>query len=392
MREWHIITPEYPPQVGGVADYTSLLAQHLQAAGESPHVWAPGSDEHASSGSNLHRTLGSFDAASLAAADLSLDQFARPRSLLVQWVPHGYGRRSMNVGFCRWLARRVRLHGDSLHLMVHEPFLEFRGIRQSAAAAVHRWMIHTLLGAAEHVWLSIPAWEPMLRPYAPANLEMDWLPIPSTIPLAATPESVKSVRAKVGLPRFLAGHLGTYSTAIRKMLEPVIIDLVRRHEDLTFLLLGSGSDRFRFALASQYPDVTNRLFATDYLPSAQLSPYLAACDLVVQPYPDGASSRRTSLMAGISHGIPVLTTSGHLSEPLWRDSAAVALVSANDPVSLIASAHALVRSPEERSRLGAAGLRLYRERFDWEQLICKLSATAVPQKPAIVAACGHQPR
>ena len=40
----------------------------------------------------------------------------------------------MNIGFCRWLAKRVRHHGDLLQLMVHEPFLEFRGIRQSAAA------------------------------------------------------------------------------------------------------------------------------------------------------------------------------------------------------------------------------------------------------------------
>ena len=376
MREWHIITPEYPPQVGGVGDYTALLAQQLRAAGESPHVWAPGSDEDSSNGSNLHRVLGSFDAASLAAADLLLDRFAGPRSLLVQWVPHGYGRRSMNVGFCRWLARRVRLHGDSLELMVHEPFLEFRGIRQSAAAAVHRWMIYTLLGATEHAWLSIPAWESMLRPYAPANLKMDWLPIPSTIPLAATAESAKAIRVKLGEPLLLAGHLGRYSTAIRAMLEPVIVELLRHHADLSFLLLGSGSNEFRIELFSHYPDVSGRLFATNYLPSAELSPYLAACDLLIQPYPDGASSRRTSLMAGISHGIPVLTTAGHLSESVWRDCAAVSLVPANDTRALLALAHALLRSPEERSRIGTAGLRLYRERFDWPQVVCMLSNAA----------------
>ena len=29
---WHIITPEYPPQLGGVSDYTQLIAKGLAAA------------------------------------------------------------------------------------------------------------------------------------------------------------------------------------------------------------------------------------------------------------------------------------------------------------------------------------------------------------------------
>ncbi len=220
MREWHIITCEYPPQVGGVSDYTALLSQALRDEGQSVHVWAPGSEETSSNGSHVHRVLGNFDSASLARADELLDQYPSPRTLLVQWVPHGYGRRSMNIGFCRWLAKRVRHRGDLLQLMVHEPFLEFRGIRQSAAAGVHRWMIWTLLHAAERVWLSIPGWESKLRMYAPAKLRMDWLPIPSSIPRIATPESTRAVREKLGNPPLLLGHLGTYSPVIREMLEP----------------------------------------------------------------------------------------------------------------------------------------------------------------------------
>ena len=170
MREWHIITCEYPPQVGGVSDYTALLSQALRDEGQPVHVWAPGSEETSSAESHVHRVLGNFDSASLAHTDELLDQYPSPRTLLVQWVPHGYGRRSMNIGFCRWLAKRVRHRGDLLQLMVHEPFLEFRGIRQSAAASVHRWMVWTLLHAAERVWLSIPGWESKLRMYAPSKL------------------------------------------------------------------------------------------------------------------------------------------------------------------------------------------------------------------------------
>ena len=392
MREWHIITCEYPPQVGGVSDYTALLAQALRDEEQPVHVWAPGSVESSSAESHVHRVLGNIDPASLARADRLLDQFPSPRTLLVQWVPHGYGRRSMNVGFCHWLARRVRLHGDLLQVMVHEPFLEFRSIRQSAAAGVHRWMIWTLLHSAERVWLSIPAWEAKLRTYAPAKLRMDWLPIPSSIPRTAAPASTRAAREKLGNPPLLLGHLGTYSANIREMLEPTIVELLRSHPELSFVMLGAGGSEVRSALLAESPDLSSRLLATGFLPSRELSSYLAACDLLIQPYPDGASSRRSSLMAGISHGVPVVTTSGHLSESLWNDSGAVAIAPARDRSAFMSSARRLIRSPEERAHLGAAGLQLYQERFDWPLVVAALTDAAKPEPAAHIFDRGHQPR
>jgi hypothetical protein len=38
---WHILTGEYPPQPGGVSDYTRQLARALVDAGDSVEVWAP---------------------------------------------------------------------------------------------------------------------------------------------------------------------------------------------------------------------------------------------------------------------------------------------------------------------------------------------------------------
>ena len=392
MREWHIITCEYPPQIGGVSDYTASLSQVLRNEGQTVDVWSSGTDETLSAESHVHRRLGNFDSASLTQVGRLLDQFPSPRTLLVQWVPHGYGYRSMNVGFCQWLAQRVRLRGDLLQLMVHEPFLEFRGIRQSVVAAVHRKMVWTLLHAAERVWLSIPGWEPRLRPYSPSKLRMDWLPIPSSIPLAATQDSIRAVRGKLGNAPLVIGHLGTYSSVICKMLEPIIVALLRSHPEVSFLMLGSGGDKARAAFLARSPDLSNRLFATGFLPSVELSPHLASCDLLIQPYPDGASSRRTSLMAGIAHGVPVLTTSGHLSESLWKNSGAVAIAPARDRFALIEEATKLIDSHGERRRLRDAGMRLYREQFDWPRVVAALTGASAPQRNAAIPDPEHQPR
>ena len=38
---WHILSGEYPPQPGGVSDYTAGLAEGLAKAGAEVHVWVP---------------------------------------------------------------------------------------------------------------------------------------------------------------------------------------------------------------------------------------------------------------------------------------------------------------------------------------------------------------
>ena len=38
---WHVLTGEYPPVPGGVADYTQLVARGLAAAGDAVNVWTP---------------------------------------------------------------------------------------------------------------------------------------------------------------------------------------------------------------------------------------------------------------------------------------------------------------------------------------------------------------
>jgi glycosyltransferase involved in cell wall biosynthesis len=51
-----------------------------------------------------------------------------------------------------------------------------------------------------------------------------------------------------------------------------------------------------------------RVTWTGYQPDAEVSADLAACDLLLMPYLDGASLRRGTLMAGLAHGCAIVTT------------------------------------------------------------------------------------
>ena len=67
---WHIITGEYPPTIGGVSDYSQLVAEGLADAGDEVHVWCPPLPHlSASNGVTVHPTLGRLSWRDLRAVD-----------------------------------------------------------------------------------------------------------------------------------------------------------------------------------------------------------------------------------------------------------------------------------------------------------------------------------
>jgi glycosyltransferase involved in cell wall biosynthesis len=378
--DWHFITCEYPPRVGGVADHTRLVAEGLAAAGDGVHVWSPseaGEVPASSEGVTVRRELGSFRPADLRRVGRALNEFAGARRLLVQWVPHGYGYRSMNVWFCLWLCARAFLRGDEVTLVVHEPFLAFgKGSRrQDAVALVHRLMTTALLSSARRVWTTIPKWEECWRPYALGRrVPFGWLPVPSTTPVTASASEAAATRAlyaPAGVP--LVGHFGTYGELIAGTLRELLPRLLCTSEtECAVLLLGQGSEAMREELLRAHPQLAERIHAAGTLAPEALSRHLAACDLLVQPYPDGVSTRRTSVMAGLAHGLAVVTTEGALTEPFWRESGAVALAPAGDVNGLTRAACELLGDTAGRRALGETARATYGLHFDLSHLRAKL--------------------
>jgi hypothetical protein len=184
--------------------------------------------------------------------------------------------------------------------MVHEPYLAFweGSWRQTAAAAVHRVMTAILVRAARRIWMSIPAWEPLWKPYALGRaLPFAWLPIPSGL---TRPDChlVAERRKELGSGP-LVGHLGTYGSPVASALRAVLADMLDRLGTVHVVLIGSGSEQFRKAFAEHRPEHSSRVTATGVVSHVALASYVAACDVLVQPYPDGVSSRRTTAMAGL---------------------------------------------------------------------------------------------
>jgi glycosyltransferase involved in cell wall biosynthesis len=379
----HIITSEYPPQPGGVSDYTQQVAEGLARQGEDVHVWCPGSGDPAlAPGSvHVHRDLGRIAPRDLEAVGRQLDRFPAPRRVLVQYVPHGYGRRSMNVPFCLWLRRRAKKHGDHLEIMVHEAFLTFEGSwRQYGAALIHRLMTVILLQAAARVWFSAPECERRWKFYTLGRrVPFACLPVPSNVRVARNESAILSIRRRY-IPQggLLLGHFGTYGAPVLSVLEPILQNVARQIPGQPLLLMGRNSLEFRQHLVGMYPAWEKALHATGPLDQEELSCHIAACDLLLQPYPDGATTRRGSLMVGVAHGKAIVTTRSKVTEPLWERSAAVRLTPAGDADAFVQALLELLQDPAERARMSQTAGRLYQERFDISHTLAALRPASQP--------------
>lgn len=286
----------------------------------------------------------------------------------------------MNVGFCRWVSRR-RKAGDDVWTMFHEVRVEFLlrdRPRIWLVSAVTRVMSRMVHKASSKVFVTIPAWKDSLAPLK-GMPPVRWLPVPSNIPVNQNPAAVKSLRERLSAnSSIVIGTFGTYHHWIRQQLRDVFFQLLEGHPDRMAWILGRSGDKFAAELLAERPDLEGRIVGPGMLTPDEASLYLQGCDLLVQPFPDGVSTRRTSLMAAIAHGRPVVTTTGHLCEPLWAETHAVRLTSPGKPEEMVAAVEELLADSEKRDELSRRALQLYENEFALDRALEVLLTEAKP--------------
>ena len=301
----------------------------------------------------------------------------KPDRILVQYVPHAFGYKAMNWPFAAWLAGRARRIAP-VWAMFHEVAFPFSWLspKHALLGAVTRLMARRIAGAADRVFVTIPAWGDLLKRFCPRMKPAEWSPVPCTFDADPDPADVAGLKLRFA-PRgeMLVGHFGTFGTPITDMLAPALVEMLRLRADANVLLIGRGSKNFRERFVGAHPLGNSRVTALGELPADAISAHLRSCDVLVQPFPDGISSRRTSAMAGLANGLPIATNLGALSEPLWAHGG-VASIPSPDPTALGRLAAELLAEPTAREALGRSGLALYRNRFAIEHTIARLRNAA----------------
>jgi len=278
-----------------------------------------------------------------------------PPWILLQYNPFAYGRAGFAPGVVPdALALRHRT-GAPLAVMVHEAWVDMDDLRSTLIGTWQRLQLRSLLRFADMVMTSSEALAAELGRGAVH------VPVASTItPPAASQEQA---RRQLGLAEGLHVALFGRANASRALdyAERSIAAIAAAPcgRELTVLNLGADA-----------PPVRAPAGVTVVTPGrrspAELSLWLSAGDMLLLPFTDGVTTRRTTVMAALAHGRAVVGLHGPRTDRvLFEHPEALTLTPVGDHAALAAAAVQLAGDPGRLRRSGEAARRLYVERFDW---------------------------
>lgn len=364
-----LVTGEYPPMQGGVADYTRALALALAQRGHEVAVLTSAQAQPTP------------DDAEVAVFPLieawnwrcwrDIDGFIRtwqPHLVHIQYQTAAFALRpAINL----WPWRPWQRPSMPTAVTFHDLRLPYLFPK---AHLVRRWVTHTLARSCTLVIVTNPEDAAALRPVRPDLLE---IPIGSNIPCKPPVDFDRTAwRSRLGLgsDAILLCYFGFLNASKGgELLMQVLAQLVGRGHDAHLLMLGGqvgASDPTnltyleRVRVEIEALGLAGRIHWTGHVPASQVSAAFLASDLCLLPYQDGVSYRRGSFMAALAHGLPIVTTPPAVPYPDLADGETVLLAPA-EAAALTAAVLRLLADPALGLRLGQAALRLS-EAFTWQ--------------------------
>ena len=404
------LTGEYPPMQGGIADHTAYLAQHLIPLGIEPSIltsrrWQQtplssiASPPSASRLPSVYPVLPNWGWRCWPGVANFL-QTHQPDVLHIQYQAAAFEL----GGWVNWLPWYLRQRRLTLRIAITLHDLRVPYIFPKAGP--FRW--RSMLALARHSHAVICTNREDLRQLSMMNSE--WLMVNDPISLPSLKFGSQAVTRSVPLLALipLGGNVAPqppadfdravwrarYGANADSLLlayfgflneskggEELIEALARlRQQGLDARLLLIGGD-------VGHADPTNAAYArevqiliesygladfverTGYVGLSEVSACLLAADVAVMPYRDGVSFRRTTLIAALQHGCPVVSTTPADAAliPEIKPGGNMLLAPPRDPVALAQTITRLAEDDILRQKL-SQGARQLGDLFQWDKI------------------------
>jgi glycosyltransferase involved in cell wall biosynthesis len=263
---------------------------------------------------------------------------------------------------------------------VHVTASQHSLFRHRVQAFVTQVMARRVAEKADRCFVSVQPFIDVVDKLKRASVPVEWLPIPSNLPSSVDQKRVDCLRADLVGDRVtpLVGHFGTFGGPLRHLLLDVIERAARVYPHWRFVFIGRGSREFQRDLEIRGVLPPGRSASSGGLAAEEAAHWISACDVMVQPYPDGVSTKRGSLMASLALGMPTVSNLGSLSDSLWQDCSGLMLADKAEAGEIVEAVAAILSDVQLRSYLQAEAAKLYARCFSSEHTICRLEAASVP--------------
>lgn len=378
-----MICPRYPPDRCGVGDYTALLARHLAECGVQVTVVT-----------SRRRTSG---AVRPGAVHTEIRQGVRVAALVHGWgwssLPHLcsvaasgqfdlihtqyqnvlYSRSAAITAFP--LALRVLRPRLATVVTVHDygtPWPKRLRVRALAGPYGKAWFAAMLMASRRIVVTNEQdEWRFLRQAFrypVPAG-RYTTIPVGSNLPVAdAPPAGTMHAGTTVGYFGFVNPAKGV-ETLLKGFRE------ARRQTPALRLVMVCAlraDDPYHRELLQTIAasDLRDAVTVTGELEDAEAAATLARCSMVVLPFRDGVSLRRTTLMAALALGRPVISTCATVQPAALQEGRDVLLVPPSDAMALAHAITDLANDPARQAALSAASLRVARG-FTWPAIAAR---------------------
>lgn len=375
-----LLTGEYPPDQGGVGDFTNRLALSLVELEHQVHVITSASttpDQETQysglvtlpDGLFVHRVIGGWRVGCWRiilelARDLNLD------ILNLQYQAAAYSMRPA-ISF---VPRRRRFPVVVTFHDLKVPYLFPK------AGPLRWWVVRALARRADGVIVTNREDELRLAGVEPPIASLTRIPIGSNISsVAPSGYDRDAERASWGIERddVLLGYFGFLNESkggeeLIRSLSLLVEQGVPAHllkiggrvgsSDPTNQAYADGVERLVTSLGLE-----DRVHWTGYLQPTQVSASLYATDICVLPFRDGVSFRRGSLLACLAHGKAIITTRPAVALPQVKQDQTMVLVDPENPAALAQAVRRITADPALRARL-ERGSRWLASEFTWDRI------------------------
>ncbi len=328
-----------------------------------------GQNSIAEHGDQLVRAIREFSGAMADTTDLDVlrsDVSGPDTTVLLQYNPFAYGR----WGFAPQLVARIhrltrRRVRPRIVLVLHEPYVPFVPDRSMATAAWQRLQLLALTRSCDATIAVTAAWKRRAERLVRGTRPVHNVPVGSNVPDKRAERQHARDTLGVDERTVVVAQFGTNHPSRLNDHTRVTVEQLER-SGVPAVLLNLGHQARPVAA-----DCATREVLPGYLQLEGLAALLSAADVFLSPCIDGVSTRRTSIMAALQHGVPVVGTFTPDTDDSLREGPAVRLAPVHDVQRFAQLAVALASSRDELDRSAIAARALFEREFAWSVIAAR---------------------